>query len=300
VSQDAPIMLVAGQEGLTHRHDCIIETLDFELDVLGKTAMFRMDVAQEHAKLSDMAVPARDLATKLSLLMLDRLRKSGKHIPCRKGCSACCSYLVPLSIPEVFRLREEVSAMPSDRGNAVLKTSLTAARRILDRMPEDSGEHGAVVENDHVEMDQLSLWYGGLALECPFLCENLCSCYDQRPVACREHMVTSAKSCCGTEGADEPSAVRIPASVLECLGKLTAELEQTDVEAVMLPLALPWAQEHLDRSRRTWPAVTMVEQFIEILTALAEEASPADAHYSLVPQQRQFGPVRAQISNHQP
>jgi len=291
VSQDAPIMLAAGQEGLTHRHDCIIETLDLELDILGETATFRIDVMRKHAKLSDMAVPARSLATELSLLMLDRLRKNGKHIPCRQGCAACCSYLVPLSIPEVFRLREEVSAMPSDRGNAVLRTSLTAARRILNRTPDGSGGNDALVEDGHVEMDQLGLWYAGLELECPFLRDSLCSCYDQRPIACREHWVTGVRSCCGADGADELSAVRMPASVLECLGRLTAELEQADMEAVMLPLALPWAQENLDRSRQTWPAVGMVERFVEILTTLSQEASPADSHYSVIQQQRQFDPV---------
>jgi len=274
-----------------HHCGCIVESLDFELDVLGETATFRIDVAQEHTELSDMAVPARALATRLSDLMVDKLRKSGKHVPCRKGCSACCSYLVPLSIPEVFRLREEVSAMPSARSSAVLRASLNAARRILARVPGDSGGHGAVLQDGDVEMDRLGLWYAGLKLECPFLCDDMCSCYDQRPVACREHMVTSDKSCCGAEGAGEASAVRIQTSVLECLGRLTAELEQTDVEAVMLPLALPWAQENLDRSRRTWPVVMMVERFIEILKALAEEGSPADENHSLMPQRGQFSSV---------
>jgi len=291
VIQDAPIMAVAGQEGIAHRHYFSIDTLSFELDVLGEAATFRIDFARKQAKLSDMALPARALATKLSLLVLDRLRKSGKHIPCRKGCSACCSYLVPLSIPEVFRLREEVSAMPSDRGNAVLRSSLTAARKILDRGPENFEKDGPVLESGQIGMDRLSRWYAGLNLECPFLRDSLCSCYGQRPVACREHMVTSVESSCSADGADEPAAVRMPASVLECLGKLTAELEQADVEAVMLPLALPWAQENLDRSRRTWPAVTMVERFIEILTSLPAEAPPAHTRFRLTQQQRRFSLV---------
>jgi len=181
--------------------------------------------------------------------------------------------------------------MPSDRGSAVLRASLNAARRILAGASEDSGGQGAVLEDGDIEMDRLGLWYAGLKLECPFLRDDLCSCYDQRPVACREHMVTSDKCCCGAEDAGEASAVRIQTSVLECLGRLTAELEQTDVEAVMLPLALPWAQENLDRSRRTWPAVMMVERFIEILKALAEGPLPSDEHYSLMPQPRQFSPV---------
>ena len=64
---------------------------------------------------------------------------------------------------------------------------------------------------------------------------------------------------------NEPDVVKLPVSILECVGQLTAELEQSEVEAIMLPLALPWAQENLGRAERTWPAVTMVERFVEII-----------------------------------
>ncbi len=78
-------------------------------------------------------------------------------------------------------------------------------------------------------------------------------------------MVVGSTTSCNIEGEDEPDVVKMPVSVLECLGRLTAELEQSDVEAIMLPLALPWAQENTERSNRTWPAVAMVDQFIDIL-----------------------------------
>ena len=35
--------------------------------------------------------------------------------------------------------------------------------------------------------------------------------------------------------------------------------------AVMLPLALPWVEDDFERSLRTWPAMAMVERFVEIL-----------------------------------
>jgi hypothetical protein len=58
-------------------------------------------------------------------------------------------------------------------------------------------------------------------------------------------------------------------SILEALGQLTAELEQSDIEAVMLPLAFAWAQENLHRAERTWPAVEMVKRFVEIMQEIA-------------------------------
>jgi hypothetical protein len=73
---------------------------------------------------------------------------------------------------------------------------------------------------------------------------------------------------CEDEWTDESQIVQMPVSVLQCLGQLTAEIEQSNIEMVMLPLALPWAQDNLERGERTWPAVTMVERFVEILRAL--------------------------------
>jgi hypothetical protein len=88
-------------------------------------------------------------------------------------------------------------------------------------------------------------------------------------------MVTGPAILCDAKGTDESHIVQMPVSVLECLGELTAELEQSNIEAVMLPLALPWALENLERSRRTWPAVFMVERFIGILKAAASKNSAA-------------------------
>lgn len=34
----------------------------------------------------------------------------------------------------------------------------------------------------------LSRWYSGLDLPCPFLAERSCSIYPFRPLACREHL----------------------------------------------------------------------------------------------------------------
>lgn len=61
----------------------------------------------------------------------------------------------------------------------------------------------------------------------------------------------------------------------EDYGDAKAELEQSGVEAVMLPLGLPWSQENLERDKQTWPVPMMVERFAEIVQAMAAENSAA-------------------------
>lgn len=260
-----------------------VETISFELDILGEPVRFSISVAQKKARLSDIAPLARTLSTKLALVMLDRLRSNGELVPCCKGCSACCNYLVPLSIPEAFRLREELLAMPAEQGKAVLQSCLDTAKRILDKKPKEFNINKLAEAANPVQISQLGKWYAGLKLTCPFLSDSLCTSYENRPIACREYIVTGSALLCEDESTDESQKVQTPVSVLECLGQLTAELEQSNIEAVMLPLAIPWTQENIERGERTWPAVTMVERFVEILRALSIEQSKTTDYEKLQP-----------------
>ena len=267
-------VVVSGKPNAEEHLQSGAKTLSVELDILGEPMCFDLKVADRPARLSDIAPLARALSTKLALAMLDRLSARGKCVACRKGCSACCCYLVPLSVPEAFRLAEELSAMPASEGRTLMQSSLDTARTILDHMPKDFKMGESEEANNDTRLRQLGDWYAGLGLVCPFLSDGLCVLYEQRPTACREYLVTRSAICCDVASTDEPDKVKMPFSVLECLGQLTAELEQSDVEAVMLPLALPWAQENIERSQRTWPAVMVVERFVQILQATAKASAP--------------------------
>ncbi len=265
--ENSAVMILSEPGKINNNCSGRVETISFELDILGETVRFSITVAQKQARLSDIVPLARTLSTKLALLVLDRLRRNGEFVPCCKGCSACCNYLVPLSVPEAFRLREELLAMPDEQGRALLQSCLDTAKKILDKKPKEFDINELEGAESQIQISQLGKWYAGLNLACPFLSDSLCTSYENRPIACREYIVTGSALLCEDEWTDESQMVQMPVNVLECFGQLTADLEQSNIEAVMLPLALPWAQENLERGQRTWPAVTMVERFVEILRA---------------------------------
>lgn len=261
--------------GTKQKAGSVVATVTLELDVFGEPVCLEIKVEDKRARLSDIVPLARAISSRLAAATMDGFVADGRSVPCRKRCAACCHYLVPLSVPEAFRLAEELSAMPADEGGKLIKSSLDDARIILGGFAGDFKTGEPSQEDCGIRSRQLSDWYAGLGLACPFLSGSLCVHYEQRPIACREHTVTgSAKSCLLTS-ACEPAVVEMPVSVLECLGQMTAELEQSDIEAVMLPLALPWVQENMERSRQSWPAVSMVETLVEILETAA--AAPATA-----------------------
>lgn len=267
--ENPPLMVLGEAEQM--EVGCGAESISLDFDILGGTVHFRISVARGQARLSDIAPLARRLSTKLALVVLERLGEKGEFVPCRKGCSTCCSYLIPLSVPEVFRFREEVLAMPAEQGRAVLRLCLDTAERILEVGPGEFDTSGLAETDEQIEINRVGRWYGGLEAACPLVSDGLCTLYEQRPIVCREHIVTGSALLCQAERTDKSHVVAMPVSVVQALGELAAELEQSDIEAVMLPLALPWAEEHIWRSQRRWPAVSMVERFVEILKAAASK-----------------------------
>ena len=269
MGESSGVMVLGGPDAAAGRDGCCTESFRFELDVFGRRVDFRVSAGRGQARLSDITPLARRLSSEIVLLVVEGLRRRGEYVACRKGCSRCCSYLVPLSVPEAFRFREEVQSLLGERGRSVLRDCLNTAQKILNggvtgsTLGEENGADGGM------ELKGVAEWYGGLGATCPLLSGGLCSWYERRPVVCREHIVTGSAVVCQAGGTDGSHVAPMPVSIVEALGELTAELEGSEVEAVMLPLAFAWAEGNLERSGRTWPAEFMVECFVEILKSMA-------------------------------
>lgn len=266
-----PILMILSELEET-KNSCGFEIVELEIDILGKAVYFRIGIADNQARLSDIVPLARTISTKQALTVLDSLSMNGQSVPCCKGCSACCNYLIPLSVPEVFCLREELLAMSADYSNRILQSCLDTAKRLLDNKPPIFSSKTSS-KSARSRIGRIGKWYAGLKLACPFLSDRLCILYEQRPIACREHIVTGSSVSCKIGQRGEPNVVPIPVSILEAVCQLTAELENLDKEAIMMPLAFAWAGDNLPRADRTWPAVAMVTRFVEILKEMAVKNS---------------------------
>jgi len=242
------------------------DSRDLVIDIFDKPVVVRVRIGSRSAGLGDVVPLARAVAEEITKKTLEALGSGQSRIACRPGCCACCHYLVPLSVPEALRLNHEIQCLPDFRRRLIQRECILEARRILEQ-----GRAGAVSCHQECgatptaeDLKALSQWYKNLSLTCPFLEDGLCTIYAERPISCREHVVTgSAGVCSGQAGVAE--VVRMPVYVTEVLGRLAAELEQTSVEAVMLPLVLVWYEHNAERDRQTWPTNTIVDMFAEIV-----------------------------------
>lgn len=243
--------------------------------MLNETIHFQIDVGQSQAKLADIVPLARTICFNIIEVVLKTVRDKGDRIPCLKGCSACCNrYLVPLSAPEAFRLKEDVEKMPVLRRETIWKNCLDASRYILAHKPPKKfiNQSAQSSSNNSSHLNLISNWYSNLKLPCPFLYQDACSIYELRPLVCREHYIIGSANGC-SEGHSSAKLIEMPIQVPNALSQLAGELEETNDEAVILPLALVWSQNNKKRAARTWPYAMMVRRFVEILKEMANKNS---------------------------
>jgi len=255
---------------------CTSSIINLSLDIFGRNVTIGARVANREGTLPEIVPLARKLADRIVRQTTESLSEQGTPVTCVKGCSACCRYLVPLSVPDVFRITEELLDVSAECGSAILQSSIEAAKAIIGSRPEfgGSGECPSDEEGTSDFMEDVNEWYSGLELDCPLLRDRLCTIYDNRPLACREHIVTGSTDLCRSGEDYESQVVPLPVSILDCLAELVAELEGGEVESVMTPLLLPWAHNNSERGQRTWPAPMMVQRFFEMVrhkAAAAEE-----------------------------
>lgn len=158
---------------------------------------------------------------------VDVVEAAGKKISCKAGCGACCRQPVPISETEVYQLAELVEAMPEPRRSEVKKRFAEGVANFqklgwFDKLNEhfERNRGAEAVEVLHEAMDiVLEYFYQGVP--CPFLENESCSIHENRPIACREYLVTSPAEHCANPSAQTVRVVNLlikPSRTLRKLG----------------------------------------------------------------------------------
>lgn len=208
------------------------------------------------AGLADLVPLARKLTNRITRRLVQDCASCGQRVSCHKGCSACCHYLVPLSVPEMLRLGQEISALPEAFRKPLLERFDRSRLKL--RAAMSPGEHSPA------SPESLSQWYAGLNLPCPFLVDHACSIYDLRPLSCREHLVTSDPRFCRGHQPEKGLPLAVP-SVANALAELACEMEDTPLESALLATTFDWLAENQDRANRRWHHPILVERLLSLL-----------------------------------
>jgi Fe-S-cluster containining protein len=190
---------------------------------------------------------------------------AGREVSCKKGCGACCRMLVPISQIEARHLRDLVEALPEPRRSTVRERFADARRRL-----EAAGLMEQLHHADQLSAEEntaLTRAYFDQRIPCPFLEEESCSIHSDRPITCREYLVTSPPELCASRTPPQSvNRVRIPLHVLNAVARLETPGGRYTYESwVPLVLAPEWADAHPDESPpRPGPAV--LREFLDHLS----------------------------------
>src|SRR5713226_3300444 len=188
------------------------------------------------------SVPAAEIVPALQGLVnaVVEAAEAGHTVSCRKGCGACCRQLVPVSRTEGERLLQLMETMPAER-RAALSARFAAAEAAIDR--------AGLRERGERSDRELSTAYFALRVACPFLEDESCSIHPERPLVCREYLVTSPAEFCAGERQEGVTPVAVPKVSAAARG-----LQDEGDEWFPLALLMAWSRTRpRGGSRRSGP-----------------------------------------------
>jgi Fe-S-cluster containining protein len=184
---------------------------------------------------------------------------AGNQVSCQKGCGACCRQLVPISPIEAREIARVVQQMEPTRRATILQRFASARRRLRQEEMLEALSQPDQHSNEHMRI--LGREYFQLGIACPFLEDESCSIYHDRPITCREYLVTSPPEHCAFPTAENISMVDLPAGPV---WTAVARFDQSTggrLPWVPLILALEFAAASTDEPEKR-PGKQWAQEFI--------------------------------------
>lgn len=200
-----------------------------------------------------MTVPARPVKPQRMLPVLQKMTDafvdlavgaSGESVSCREGCGACCSQAIPLAEIEAHGIAELVEAMPEPRRTEVrdrfeVAFSHFASIGWFDRLTACASL--PVKERERVFLD-----YFAENIPCPFLVEDSCTIHADRPLTCREYLVSSPAENCSEPSATSIRRIEVPIKPSVPARRLGQTKMIAGVDFIPLVAALKWVERNGD------------------------------------------------------
>lgn len=210
-----------------------------------------IDGAPLKLKLTVPAKPVKPLVMlpifqKMANLFVDigtqQAASRGEQISCRIGCAACCRQPIPLLEVEIYFIAQLVDTMPEPHRSTV-RARFDAATAHFHK----NGWYEAFNAcKDETELKRLIRAYFSAHIACPFLENEACSIYNQRPVGCREYLMVSPSEHCSSGLEAHLHQLSIPLSVSPGLSKIGWSGNLGEKKFLPLAFALEWAEQHCE------------------------------------------------------
>jgi len=215
---------------------------DFTLSISGEVAAFHIEVPDGPTTLEALLPVFQGLSNEIARRAAAKVMAKGKAISCRAGCGACCRQAVPVAEAEARNIAAMVDAMPEPRRAEIRARFAAAERRLV-----EAALAGRLVDMPDGKTEiNVSANYFSLGIPCPFLEAESCSIHPDRPLGCREYLVSSPAAACA---ALDPEAIkRAPLAGAPSRALYDAGAQNTPEGWLLLTQALSFAERHPEPS----------------------------------------------------
>lgn len=181
------------------------------LKMFGAPVEMEMTVPAKPVKMSRMLPIFQAMTSSFANIGEQAAAARGEEISCKKGCGACCRQPVPLMEIEVYQIRDLVENMPEPRRTEVKRRFAEAFEHFV-----ENGWFEKMTHLDETSVEDrfktvMSYFYEGVP--CPFLDEESCSIHLDRPLICREYLVTSPAEYCANPTAATVKLIELPLKI---------------------------------------------------------------------------------------
>ncbi len=211
--------------------------------------------------------------------LFDRLiaiELSKTPVTCHKECSSCCHQLIPLSLAEVSYLHNLIRSFPVARQRCIAEkirhiTEVLKKQGMPFKLPDIY--HDADFERA----------YFNLGIPCPFLEENACSIYLQRPFVCRDYYVTSPPALCTDPFRNGPQRIKTGINFVALMAVFSARVYGFSPLPIPLSHIIEWIHEHPSFLTREMSSQWLFECLLNGLTkADLKNSSIRSLHWKFV------------------
>jgi Fe-S-cluster containining protein len=210
----------------------------------------------------------RVLMEGLTSVAIAQAGDQGRKLSCKAGCGACCRQLVPIAPSEAHQLARLVAGLTEPR-RAVVQERFAAARATIEQAGLRDRLTNMAAAARGPEATRLSLAYFALNIACPFLEAESCTIYPERPLVCREYLVSSDPVHCADPAQERIEQIEFHAHLATVFA--IAEGEGT-LNYLALSTLLDWVAEHPESGVR-YETAAMVG---EVLGRLIKGPVPKD------------------------
>jgi len=234
----------------------------------------RFSIPQEPLAPVDLLPIARAIVERIIHSAIADL-PAGKEISCKAGCGACCRQLVPISPTEARMLAYLVRDMPEPRRSVIAERFRAAQEKLVRTGLWNVLKDRANWVPDDIRLRGLEYFHLGIA--CPFLEEEACSIHPDRPLSCREYLVTSDPAHCAAVRGEMIDQVPLSLKVSAAMNKMSP-MKEDDLFYPWVPLVqiFDWIAANPEPPAEK-PGPALVEEFFQKLTSQPLPSSPAAA-----------------------